>query len=530
MENSLEQKTSKNSANRQIARAAGIVMAGFVLSNVTSLVRTILTARVFGAGEVLDAFNAAQRLPDILFNLVAGGALASAFIPTLTSFIENDDRRGGWELTSSIINLVIVVLTVVCALTWIFAEPVVGQFLAPKFSTHQQVLTVELLRIMLAAPVIFGISGLLMGVLNTHQRFLLPALAPTLLWLGMIFGLLVFSPSIGIHGLAWGYGLGALLHLLVQLPGVLRLPQRRYRLMLGLRLSAVREVGRLMAPRLLGVAVVQLNFLVNVIVGSGLPAGSLSAIDFAFRIMTMPQVVIAQAISIAALPTFSAQIARGRPDEMRASLASTLRGILFLSLPATLGLILLRRPVIAMLYEGGEFGARDTQMVAWALLWYTIGLVGHSLVEILSRAFYAMHDTRTPVVIGVGTMSLNVLFSFTFPAWFTSRGWLPHGGLALANTLATGLEMVVLLVIMRRRLDGLRGGFIWRGTLKSFLATAAMSAAVLGWLAWAGMLNPWIVGLGGIAVGGAVYVILMFVLRVEEMGVFVNYLRNRLRS
>lgn len=508
--------SSSSSANRQIARAAGVVMVGFVLSNLTSLVRTILTGKIFGASAVLDAFNIAHRLPDILFSLVAGGALASAFIPTFTEFLEQEDRAGGWKLASSVANLVVLILTVVSALTWVFAEWVVAAILAPDFGADQQALTVELLRIMLLSTVIFGVSGLLMGILNTHQKFLLPALAPSMYWSGMIFGLLALVPVMGIHGIAWGVVIGALLHLGVQLPGLFKLPERSYLPTLGLQLPAVREVGRLMAPRLLGVAVVQLNFLVNVRVGSGLPEGSVSAIDFAFRIMTMPQVVIAQAISVAALPTFAAQIARGQPEAMRSSLAATIRGILFLSLPAAMGLILLRAPITAALFERGAFDEHSTQLVAWALLWYTAGLVGHSLVEILSRAFYAMHDTKTPVGVGVAAMSLNVLFSFTFPGWFTRLGWAPHGGLALANSLATTLEMIALLILMRHRLNGLEGWRILTGAFQAILATTAMSAILLAWLEFTPSQSVWLVVLGGIALGAAGYGLFVLALGAPE--------------
>ena len=255
--------------------------------------------------------------------------------------------------------------------------------------------------------------------------------------------------------------MGAGLHFLVQLPTFLRLPGRLFSLTLGLHLPAVREVARLMGPRLLGVAVVQINAVVNAMLATSpaQPVGSLTAIKYAWAIMTMPQVVIAQAIAIAALPTFSGQFARGELSGMRASLAATLRGVILLALPATLGLILLREPLVTVLFQHGVFDARSTQLVSWALLWYTAGLVGHSVVEIVSRAFYAMHDTKTPVLVGTVAMSLNLAFSFLFSAWFERLGWMPHGGLALANSLATALEMVGLLYFMRRRLDGLRSAF-----------------------------------------------------------------------
>ncbi len=519
----------KPNANRQIAKAAGIVMLGFILSNITSLIRTILTGQVFGAGEILDAFTSANKLPDILFTLVAGGALASAFIPTLTEFLEKGDRKGGWELTSAIINIVILVLTIICGLTWIFAETVVDLYVT-GFTFEQQILTVELLRIMLLAPIIFGVSGLIMGVLNTYQSFILPAIAPTLLWLGMIFGLLVLTPSMGIHGLAWGYVIGAILHFIVQLPGVLRLPKRKFSFSLGLNLPAVREVGRLMAPRLLGVAVVQINFAVNIMVGSRLSEGSISSIDFAWRIMTMPQVVIAQGISIAALPTFAAQIARGKPEEMRSSLAATLRSILFLSIPAMMGLILLRVPIVAMFYERKQFTPEDTQLVAFALLWFTVGLIGHSLVEILSRAFYALHDTKTPVSIGVGAMGLNVVLSLILPGMFSNYGWMPLGGLALANSFSTTLEMFILLFIMRKRLAGIDGKQILRGTAKSILATFAMSAGILYWINLSSDLSVWVIGLVGIGLGGLIYSGGLIILKVPEVNALIKFGKNKIRD
>jgi putative peptidoglycan lipid II flippase len=516
-------------AARQIARAAGVVMAGFVLSNLVGLARQILITRAFGTSAELDAFYVAEKIPSLVLALVAGGALASAFIPTFTGFLEKDDRPGAWRLASSVLNLVFLALAALSAAGFILAPWLVGRVLAPDFSAPQQALTVELLRILLLTMALFGASGLFMGILNAHQSFWLPALAPTMYWLGMIFGVLFLSPRMGIHGLAWGAVLGAGLHLGVQLPGLLRLPARRYRPTLGLRLPAVREVARLMAPRLVGVAAVQVNFLVNVIIASGLPEGSLTALTIAFQVMTMPQVVIAQGISIAALPTFSAQAARGELAEMRAALAVTLRGILFLSIPATAGLILLRFPTVSFLFERGEFGARSVELTAWALLWYTAGLVGHSLVEILSRAFYALHDTKTPVVVGTLAMALNVGLSLWFARLFAASGWLPHGGLALANSLATALEMAALLILMRSRLGGLEGPHVLRGAFQSLLAAGVMSALLAGWLVLAGGQAVWLVALGGIALGGAVYIGLLAALRVPEFAAVWRGARARLR-
>lgn len=515
------------SANRQIARAAGTIMAAFVLSNLTGLFRQILILRAFGTENVLDAFNAASTYTDLLFSLIAGGALASAFVPTFTAFLARDERKNAWLLASALINLVLLILCLTSLVSLFFSRQLVGTILAPKFSPSLQDLTASLLRILLIAPAIFGVSGLLMGILNAHQVFIWPALAPTMYWLGMIAGVLFLTPSMGIYGLAWGAVLGAGMHLLVQVPAVLKLPARRFILTLGLRFSPVGQVARLMAPRLLGVAAVQINFVVNTILATGQPEGSLTAIKSAWAVMTMPQVVIAQAIAIAALPTFSAQAARGELVQMRRSLAGTLRGVIFLSLPASIGLVLLRAPIVSLLFERGKFDPHSSQLVAWALLWYAAGLVGHSLVEIVSRAFYALQDTKTPVLVGAAAMSLNVLFSLVFSAFFDRVGWMPHGGLALANSLATTLEMAVLLYLMRRRLDGLEGKLLLSGSAQAVLATLVMSLALGLWLGWSHDLSAWVTGGIGVVVGGAVYAAGILVLRVPEARELLSLLPMR---
>ena len=484
--------------------------------------------RVFGTSSEIDAFNIANQFPTLLFSLIAGGALASAFIPTFTGFLEKDDRTGAWRLASSIINLALLLLIATSLLAAVFAPQVVSYILAPRFSPDKQALTAALLRIMLISPAIFGVSGLLMGILNSHQVFLLPALAPSMYWIGMILGVLLFVPGMGIYGLAWGVVLGATLHLGIQLPALIKL-KGRYFPIFGLDIPAVREVGRLMAPRLLGVAVVQLNFLVNVRLASGQPEGSATAIAVAWMVVTMPQVAIAQAIAIAALPTFSAQVARGEMAQMRASLAATLRAVVLLSLPASLGLILLRDPVVALLFQYGKFDAHSTDLVAWALLWYAAGLVGQSVVEILSRAFYSLHDTKTPVIIGSLAMTLNILFSLLFSYLFSRIGWAPHGGLALANSFATALEMIGLLVLMRRRLSGLDGGKIASGVLQAGAASLAMCLALWAWTVKFTGLPVWLAAAGGVVVGGIVYGAAVTAMGVHEVRGLLKELALRLR-
>jgi putative peptidoglycan lipid II flippase len=451
---------------------------------------------------------------------VAGGALGSAFIPTFTGFLTRKDQKGAWRLASGVVNLVLLALIVISTLAFFFAPQIVrdGLFLlVPGSDPVQEALTARLLRIMLPSVAIFGLSGLAMGILNAYQVFLIPAIAPAMYSVGMILGTVLLPEAWGVQRLAIGVVGGALMHFLVKFPALWRLKGRAYHLYLGLRDKAVIKVFRLMGPRLLGVAVVQLNFIVNTIIALGQPEGSVTAITLAFSLMLMPQMAVAQSTAIASLPTFSAQVARGELGEMRHSLASTLRAVLLLAIPASAGLILLRTPLVALLYQRGAFTAQSTELVAWALLWYSAGLVGHALVEILSRAFYALHDTRTPVIVGVITMGLNIGTSLLFSDLFERIGWMPHGGLALANSLATALESVALLILMRGRLKGLEGGFIWQGVGLSLLGTGLMSAVVLAWRAiFEGGSRVAIVG-GALGFGLAVYLGLMWLLKMPEL-------------
>ena len=507
-------------------------MLAFVLSNLVGLVRQILVSRAFGTDTSLDAFYAAATLPDLLFNLMAGGALASAFIPTFTGFLSKENREGAWKLASSVMNISGLALAFFSGLSALFAPQLVQHVLfvlKPELDPALQTLTTNLLRIILIAPAIFGISGLCMAILNTHQKFLMPALAPVFNWIGWIIGIIFLVPKFGIYGLAWGYVLGALMHVGIQIPGLLKLTGQRYFPTFGFKDPAMYDVARLMGPRLLCVMAVLVNFVINAIIAASLGEGSLSAINVARMVMTMPLFVIAQSIATAALPTFAMQVSRGELSEMRSSLAATLRGIFLLSIPSTLGLILLRQPLVAALFQRGAFDANSTEMVSWALMWYTAGLVGHSVVEILSRAFYALHDTKTPVIVGTIAMGLNALFSFAFAALFKQIGWMPHGGLALANSFATALEAIVLFVVMRKRLNGIEGKQIIRGVIPALIAALAMSLSIFCWLYLGNGLNLWIISIVGVIVGGGVYFAALWILRVPELQYMVNGVLRRLK-
>lgn len=506
-------------------------MAAFVVSNLFGLARSVLVAHTFGTGLELEAFTPANRVSEVLFTLVAGGALASAFIPTFTGLLAKEDRKGAWNLASAVANWILILAAAASLIAALFAEPITRYLLVPGFADDpvKLGLTVDLLRLMLPTVVIFGISGLVMGILNAHQKFLVPALTPVMYSLGQIFGVLVLAPTMGIYGLAWGVLIGAVLHLGLQIPALLQL-KGTYSPMLGLSLEPVREVGRLIGPRLFGVAIVQLNFWVNIVLASRsiMLDGSINAVSYAFTLMLMPQAAIAQSIAIAAMPTLSAQFARGQLGELRSSLAAALRGVLLLSIPASAGLIILRKPIVALLYQRGEFTSYSTELVAWALLWFAAGLVAHAVVEILARAFYSLHDTKTPVIVGGAAMTLNILLSIGLSFLFSQVGWMPHGGLALANTLATALEMVGLLVLMRRRLQGLQGKSVWKSAFQGGAATVVMGLALWAWLGYASDKPSWLIVLVGFAVGVIVYGTAVTLQGPAEVRGVVDMFRQRL--
>jgi putative peptidoglycan lipid II flippase len=516
-----------NDGSRQVARAATLVMALFVFSRALGLVRQMVIGALFGTSAALDAYLAAARIPELIFMVVAGGALGSAFIPAFTAHLAKGDRAGAWQLASAIVNLALIVLTAAAVLMIILAPALVRTAIAPGFDQPQQTLTVRLMRLMLISPIIFGVSGIVMGALNAHQHFLLPALAPSIYNISIIGGAVLLGPRIGVMGLAVGVVVGAGLHLLIQTPALLRYGAH-YVPTLGLGNASVREVARLMAPRMAGTAIAQLNFVVNNSLATGLGEGAVSAINFAWLLLMLPLGVLAQAVGTAAFPTLAAQVARGEHEKMRNTLSGTLRAVFALCLPATMGLLVLGRPLVALLFERGAFEATSTDAVTWALTFYTVGLIGHAGLEIIARAFYALHDTATPVLVGGLAMGVNVTLSLTLPGLFGSLGWPNPAGLALANSIATLIELVVLIALIRRRMSGIEGRQTLPTIVKSGIASLGMGAVLVGWRAALPDAGAVILGGGGIILGMGAYLVGALLLRMEEVQVVLKLIRRRL--
>lgn len=504
-------------------------MFALLFGQIMGLVSKILIADAFPPAE-MDAFFSANRVSETLFTLIAAGALGSAFLPAFTGLLVKEQKSAAWKLASSLINLITLVLSIAAVIASIFAPQIVHYLLAPGLSRNPELfaLTVDLLRIQSVAAVLFGIGGLAIGILNAHQIFFIPQLTAGMYQIGQIFGVLVLARWLGIYGLAWGVVIGAALFLLIQLPPLLNL-HGEYSLSLGWGNPDVVHVFQLMGPRVFGTAIVQLNFWVNNNLASKMSEGSIQGLSYAFTLMVMAQAAIAQSVAIAAMPTFSAQHALGKWDELRSSLATALRGMFLFALPASVGLILLARPIVSLLFERGKFTSTVAEMTAWALIWYAAGLVGHSIMEVLTRAFYAQQDTRTPVIIGAVAMGLNVVFSILFSGWFAQIGLLPLGGLALANSLATALEATALFIFMRRRLNGLEGKFLANGFIRCTVAALGMALGLWFWIQATSGMNRWVVALGGVALGATIYLAGVLILRVPEIQMLIGMITRRLR-
>ncbi len=525
--------------NAQLVRAALVVVVGFLASGAFGFVRVAIVSAQFGTSEALDAFYAAQRIPELVFTLVAGGALGSSFIPVYARRREQDSAAA-WAFASAVMTLSALAAGALGLLVALLAEPITAHVLLPSRDAETQALTANMMRLMMVTPFIFSISGLVMGILQSHGLFFLPSVAVSMNSLGIIIGALLIAPvlppldgvgqvgSSNVYGLAYGAVLSAVLHLAVQVRGLVTL-KARLRFLPDWRMEGVLTVLKLMLPRTLGLAVVQINFVVNIILASGMAAGSLTALNTAFLLLFFVLGVIGQSIGAAVFPTLAALRAAGDWAGFEARLMLAVRGVVFLALPASVFLVLLPEPLVT-LFERGAWSDESTRATAWALAFYATGIVGFALLEVLSRAFYALEDTWTPVLVGTGAMVSNILLSLLFVRVIGTPDDLTRGafgGLALANALTTNVEAGVLAWLLRRRLGSFGGRTLWAG-LARMVAAAAGMAGVLWLLAGALPLAGLALGVVAGSAAGLAYLALGLLLRVPEARLLPQTVRARL--
>ncbi len=483
--------------NRQILIKALIVLAGFLASGILGMLRIAVVGAQFGTGAALDVFSAAQQLPETVFVLVAGGALGSSFIPVYARIRERNPAEA-WRLASAVMTYSAAAAAAFSLLVAIFAPLLVESLLLPARPPEQQQLMVELVRLMMLTPVIFSLSGIVMSILHSHAVFWLPALALSMNNIGIIIGALVIAPALPPHpgigqvgalnvmGLAYGAVLSAILHLLVQVPGLIRI-RARLRFLLLINVPGLLDILRLMGPRVLGLAVVQINFYVNIRFAGAMVEGSVIALRYAFMLTFFVLGLIGQSQGSAVFPTLAALRAQGDFAGFKDRLSRAMRNVLFLSMPASALLIVLAEPLVSLL-QRGEWTAESTSAVAWALSFYALGIAGFALLEVLARAFYALEDTWTPVAAGgiamLGNIALNFLFiQFIGDPDSLARG--PFAGLALANALTTLVEALALWWLLRRRLFvvGVVRGFQDREIIKSAAGSLLLSL-LMGLTLW----------------------------------------------
>jgi putative peptidoglycan lipid II flippase len=470
-----------------------IVAGGYLLSRVLGLARDIIISAQFGTLPEYGVYRATFSILDLIYIVVAGGALGSAFIPVFAGFLSEEREEDAWSLASAVLTLAAVGLIGACLLIGLLADPIVALTVGRGFGPDQRALAALLLRLMLVQPLLLGIGGLSKATLESFDRFTLPAVGANLYNVGIIGGALL-APWLGIYGLVAGVLAGAALFLVVQLPGLRKVGARytlpnaeqrtlsaeqRPRSALSLQPSALLavpglgRVGKLLAPRLFGQGVAQINQIVLVSFASTLGAAAVAANAYALTLMLLPHGLVALSLGTVLFPQLARLHAAGDRAGFREATLGATRGVLFLALPAAALLGALAAPIVRGLFERGEFDAASTALTSGALVFYALGLPAYAAAEIVVRSFYAMHDTRTPVAVGAGAVLLNIGLG-----WALLRLGVGLRGLALAFSVANTAEAIALLALLRGRLGPLGAAF-WRAIGAMLLASGACGAALL---------------------------------------------------
>lgn len=443
--------------DRGLARSAGLIGIATMTSRVLGLVRDQVLAYLFGARNEMDAFLIAFRIPNLLRDLFAEGALSAAFVPTFTRQLALSGKPRAWQLGSNVITALLVTTVPLVLLGMFLARPIVRLYARGYVDVPGKLeLTISLARIMFPFLTLVALAAAVMGMLNALRRFFVPAFSTAIFNVATIlcaFTLVPVMPAFGlpsVTAIAIGTVLGGVGQIAVQWP-VLRRAGFRYRPHLDATDPDLRHIAALMAPSIVGLAAVQVNLFVNSILATGQGTGAVSWLNYAFRLMYLPIGLFGVSIATAAIPGISTQAAREDTAAMRRAISHGLRLMLMLNVPATFGLVALAGPVVALIFERGNFTPLDSFATSSALVWYAPGLLGYSVVKLASPAFYALRDSRTPVVVGVLTMLLNVVLNVTLVRTMGYRG------LALGTALAALFNAGILLWRLRTRLDGLEG-------------------------------------------------------------------------
>jgi len=463
-----------------LARSGLIVAATYLIARILGYVRVLIIGTTFGAGADLDAFFAAFRIPDLIFQLVAAGAVASALVPMVAGLIATGEQARAWHLVSTVANLMLIALALLALVAFVAAAPLVAA-ITPGFDAAELARTVDLTRIMLVAPILLALGAVATSALNADRRFGASAVAPIVYNLAIIGAAVFLSGPLGVTGLALGVVVGSLGHLVVQLPALARAGYR-YVPRIDLSDDQARRALALMGPRVLGLGVTQITFVVMTSLASNLGAGAISAYTIAFALVQIPLGVIGIPLGIVIFPSLSRELAIGRTDNYVELLTRSLRILIFVMLPITALAMVLRLQIVELLLGYGRFDQAAVQLTSDTLLLFMLGLMAYSAIGVLARAFYARQDTRTPV----GAAILAVAVNISLGVLLVGPLGLPALGLSIAT--AEWIEALVLLWVLRRREAGFDLRAVASMTLRVAIGSAAAAAAALAVLAASGAL------------------------------------------
>jgi len=469
--------------SERIARSAGLIGVATFVSRILGLVRDQATAHYFGTSWAADAFVVATRIPTLLRDLFAEGAMSAAFVPTLTRTLEKEGRPEAWRLGSQVINGLLVVTGILVILGIVFADQLTASY-AAKFAKipGKLELTVQLTRINMPFLMLIALAAACMGMLNALRRFAVPAAAPAtynLVFIAAIVILVPFFQSIGwqpVTALSVGMLGGGLAQLVIQLPA-LRTEGYRHQWILNPRDPKLHEVLVLMGPGTLGVAAAQVNLFVNTALATGVD-GAATALRYAFQLMYLPIGIFGVSVATAAIPELARQAAANSYQDMRRTVSWGIRLMLVLSIPAIVGLIVLARPIVELIFEHGKFDAESTTMTAGALMFYASGIIGYSIVKIVSPSFYSLREARTPVIVSLVTIAVNLALNLWLNSIYSFRG------LALGTAIAANFNAGILMLLLARRIGGGDFARIGRTFAKISLAAAVMGIAAYYTEAW----------------------------------------------
>lgn len=458
--------------SKSVISAAFVITLAGIASRVLGLIRDRFLASTFGAGDTLDVYYAAFRVPDLIYNLLILGALSAAFIPVFTSLVSREKEQEAWELANDLMNIAIILIVAFSLIFAIFA-PILMKLITPGFPPEKINMVVFFTRIMFLSPFFLGISGIFGGILTSFKRFLIYSIAPIFYNFGIIIGVLVFVRFMGSAGLAWGVVLGAFMHMLVQYPAAKHLGFN-YKLVFRriFKNNHLRKVSLLMVPRVMGIAVNQANLFIITIFASFLSAGSLSILNFAQNMQSVPLGLFGVSFAIAVFPVLSALAAKDEKEEFVKSFSRTFRQILFFVIPFSVIILVLRAQLVRVILGAGKFDWEDTILTFQCLGIFSLSLFAQSTIPLLARAFYALHDTKTPFYIALFSEAVSIISVLLLIDKFHVLG------LAIAFSLASVVQMAFLLYVLRTRFDTLDDKNIINSVGKIALASFAAGIGI----------------------------------------------------